>query len=161
APAPAPAALWLAVAALVAVAGFAAARAAWRRGQDLAGVAITGLLAALLSPVAWIHHLCWIVVVIGVLVGDGRDRRRLLTAAAASALFASNLPIRGKFLLEAGGTPIWATRLMEAAFGLAAAALIAILYAFRPSDADLDPLTALPERSAGDAHDEALAGSRR
>jgi alpha-1,2-mannosyltransferase len=161
APSPAPAALWLAVALLVAVAGFAAARAAARRGQDLAGIAITGLLAALLSPVAWIHHLCWVVVVIGVLVGDGRGRRRVLTAAAASALFASNLPIRGKFLLEAGAAPIWVTRSMEATFGLAALALIAILYAFRPTDADLDPLAAQPERSAGASEDGLLAGSRR
>jgi alpha-1,2-mannosyltransferase len=160
APAPAPAALWLAVALLVAVGGFAVARAVQRRGQEMAGIAITGLLAALLSPVAWIHHLCWVVIVIGVLVGDGRDRRRVLTAAATSALFASNLPIRGKFLLEAGGAPIWVTRLMEASFGLAAVALIGILYAFRPTDADLHPVTAPPGGSAS-TDDELLASSRR
>ena len=160
APAPAPAALWLAAALLVAVAGFAAARAVQRRGQDMAGIAITGLLAALLSPVAWIHNLCWVVIVIGVLVGDGRDRRRVLTAAATSALFASNLPIRGKVLLEAGGTPIWATRLMEASFGLAAVALIGLLYAFRPTDADLRPVTAPPEEPAS-TDSKLLASSRR
>jgi alpha-1,2-mannosyltransferase len=160
APAPAPAALWLAAALLVAIGGFAAARAVHRRGQDMAGIAITGLLAALLSPVAWIHHLCWVVIVIGVLVGDGRDRRRVLTAAATSVLFASNLPIRGKFLLEAGGAPIWVTRLMEASFGLAAIALIGILYAFRPTDADLHPVTA-PPRGSASADDELLASSRR
>jgi alpha-1,2-mannosyltransferase len=160
APAPAPAALWLAVALLVAVAGFAAARAVHQRGQDMAGIAITGLLAALLSPVAWIHHLCWVVIVIGVLVGDGRDRRRVLTAAATSALFASNLPIRGKFLLEAGGAPIWVTRLMEASFGLAAVALIGLLYAFRPTDADLRPVTAPPQEPVSTG-DELLASSRR
>jgi alpha-1,2-mannosyltransferase len=160
APAPAPAALWLAVAVLVAVAGFAAARAVHQRGQDMAGIAITGLLAALLSPVAWIHHLCWVVIVIGVLVGDGRDRRRVLTAAATSALFASNLPIRGKFLLEAGGAPIWVTRLMEASFGVAAVALIGLLYAFRPTDADLRPVTAPPQEPASTG-DELLASSRR
>ena len=160
APSPAPTALWLAAALVIAVAGFAAARAVHRRGQDMAGIAITGLLAALLSPVAWIHHLCWVVVVIGVLVGDGRDRRRVLTAAAASVLFASNLPIRGKFLLEAGGTPIWVTRSMEAAFGVAAILLIGVIYAFRPARADLS----LPESEPGgaaDADGELLASSRR
>jgi len=160
APSLAPAALWLAAALLVAVAGFAVARAAAGRGQDMAGIAITGLLAALLSPVAWIHHLCWVVIVIGVLVGDGRDQRRMLTAAATSALFASSLPIRGKFLLEAGGAPIWATRLMEASYGLAALALIGILYAFRPTDADLHPAAPPPQGSAS-ADDELLASSRR
>jgi alpha-1,2-mannosyltransferase len=160
APSPAPAALWLAAALLVAVAGFAAARAMHARGQDMAGIAVTGLLAALLSPVAWIHHLCWVVIVIGVLVGDGRDRRRVLTAAAAAVLFASNLPVRGKVLLEAGGAPIWVTRLMEASYGLAALALIGILYAFRPTGADLDPAAAPPEGPAS-ADEELLAGSRR
>jgi alpha-1,2-mannosyltransferase len=159
APSPAPALLWLAAALLVAVAGFAAARAVHRRGQDLAGIAITGLLAALLSPVAWIHHLCWVVVVIGVLVGDGRNWRRVLTAAATGALFASNLPIRGKFLLEAGAAPIWVTRSMEATFGVAAIVLIGVIYAFRPDRADLGLPPPEPEGSAG-ADGELLASSR-
>ena len=55
---------------IVAVAGFAAAVAVRRHGHEMAGVAITGLLAALLSPVAWIHHFCWIV------DRAGRDHRR-------------------------------------------------------------------------------------
>ena len=125
----------------------------------MAGIAITGLLAALLSPVAWIHHLCWVVIVIGVLVGDGRDRRRVLTAAAAAVLFASNLPIRGKFLLEAGGAPIWVTRLMEASYGLAALALIAILYALRPTEADLQP--ARGAAAAGRGRRRGAAGSQQ
>jgi alpha-1,2-mannosyltransferase len=158
APSPAPTVLWLAIALLVAVAGFAAAWAAHKRGQDMAGIAITGLLAALLSPVAWIHHLCWVVVVIGVLVGDGRDRRRVLAAAATSALYATNLPIRGKFLLEANGAPIWVTRSMEATFGLAAVILIGVIYAFRPTRADLGLPPAEPE-DAADAG-ELLASSR-
>jgi alpha-1,2-mannosyltransferase len=156
APAPAPAALWLAAALLVAVAGFAAAWAVHRRGQDLAGIAITGLLAALLSPVAWIHHLCWVVVVIGVLAGDGRRGRRVLAAMATGILFATNLPIRGKFLLEAGGAPIWVTRLMEASFGLAAIILIGVIWAISPAGGDLRPAASEPEESAG-----LLAGSRR
>jgi len=159
APSPAPTVLWLAIALLIAVAGFAAARAVHRRGQDMAGIAITGLLAALLSPVAWIHHLCWVVVVIGVLVGDGRNRRRVLAAAATSALFASNLPVRGKFLLEASAAPIWVTRSMEATFGVAAIILIGVIYAFRPSGADLDPPVAEPA-GAADADGELLASSR-
>jgi hypothetical protein len=52
------------------------------------------------------------------------------------------------------------TRLMEASFGLAAIALIGILYAFRPTDADLHPVPAPPGGSAS-ADDELLASSRR
>ena len=160
APALAPDVLWLALALLVAVAGFAAARILHRRGQEMAGIAITGLLAALLSPVAWIHHLCWVVIAIGVLVGDGRNRRRVLTAAATTALFASNLPIQGKFILEAGGAPIWWTRFLEATFGLAAIVLIGILYAIRPTDADRHTATEAPEEPA-DIDGQLLASSRR
>jgi alpha-1,2-mannosyltransferase len=159
APSPAPAALWLAAALLVAAAGFAAARACHRRGQDLAGIAITGLLAALLSPVAWIHHLCWVVVVIGVLVGDGRSRSRVLAAAATAALFATNLPIRGKFLLEAGAAPIWVTRSMEASFGVAAIVLIGVIYALRPGEHSRRPPAPGAAGSAG-ADGELLASSR-
>ena len=159
APASAPTALWLALALLVAVAGFAAAWALHRRGQEMAAIAVTGLLAALLSPVAWIHHLCWVVIAIGVLVGDGRSWRRVLAAAATSALFASNLPIRGKFILEAGGAPIWWTRFLEATFGLAAIALIGILYAIRPTEADRH--APAETEAPADSGDEMLASSRR
>jgi alpha-1,2-mannosyltransferase len=160
APATAPTALWLALALLVAVAGFAAAWALHRRGQEMAGIAIAGLLAALLSPVAWIHHLCWVVIAIGVLVGDGRNRRRVLAAAATSALFASNLPITGKLILEAGGAPTWVTRFLEATFGLAAIALIGILYAIRPTNADRHPAAGGAEEPT-DTADKLLSSSRR
>lgn len=161
APTMAPTLAWLAVALVVAVAGFAAARAVQRRGQELGGVAITGLLAALLSPVAWIHHLCWVIIVLGVLIGDGRDRRRMVTAALTAGLFASVMPIWGKNLLEARAAPIPVTRFMEATFGLAALVLIGIIYAFRPTDADLSPPAggAAPEASAADG--ALLAGSRQ
>jgi alpha-1,2-mannosyltransferase len=51
-PEPAPTVAWLALALVVAVAGLAAAWSCWRRGHDMAGIAITGLLSAELSPVA-------------------------------------------------------------------------------------------------------------
>ena len=47
-----------------------------RAASSLSEVAAVGLVAVLLSPVAWIHHLPWMVVVIPALIGDGRDRRR-------------------------------------------------------------------------------------
>ena len=34
-----------------------------------------GMLAFLLSPVSWIHHMYWGLVAVGALVGDGRSRR--------------------------------------------------------------------------------------
>jgi alpha-1,2-mannosyltransferase len=88
----APDLIWLPLAVLVGIAGFAAARACWQHGHEISGVAITGLLGALLSPVGWIHHLCWVVIAIGVVVGTGSHVRRLLLAALTGALFLTTLP---------------------------------------------------------------------
>ena len=124
----APAVAWLALAALVAVAGFAAARACWRRGDDLAGIVITGLLAALLSPVAWIHHLCWIVVAIGIILGAARSWRRAAAAAAVYVFFVTMVPIWAQSAVNAGQLPVLPARILEDSFGLAALVLIGLLY---------------------------------
>jgi alpha-1,2-mannosyltransferase len=133
----APAYIWLAVALVVAVAGFAAARSCWRRGNDMAGLAITGLLSAALSPVAWIHHYCWLVVTLGVIVGDGRSRRRVATAAVAWILFLTALPIWAQTMMRTGKLGIFPGRELEAAFGLAALVLIAIMYRIRATHDEL------------------------
>ena len=119
---------WLIMAVIVAAAGFAAARACWQYGDDRAGVAITGLLAALLSPVGWIHHLCWVVVAIGVIVGSGRDWRRVAVAAAAFGLYLFRLPTWA----QASGAlqPEFVRRLLEDSFGLAALCLIGLIFAY-------------------------------
>jgi alpha-1,2-mannosyltransferase len=51
-------------------------------------------MAVLLSPVAWIHHLHWMVVVIFAILGADplRDRRRLVAAGILTAWFLCRLP---------------------------------------------------------------------
>jgi alpha-1,2-mannosyltransferase len=127
-PAGAPALAWLALAAVVAVAGFAAARASWRRGADLTGIVITGFLAAALSPVAWIHHICWVVVAIGIILGPARSPRRIAAALVTFVLFASMLPVWAQSALAAGQLAVLPARLAEDSFGLAVLALIGLLY---------------------------------
>lgn len=58
-------------------------------GNELAGFALTGLTACLISPVTWVHHLVWVFPALAVLVTAGLDhdrdnprRRRLLRRAA-------------------------------------------------------------------------------
>ena len=102
----------------------------------MAGIAITGLLAAALSPVAWIHHFCWVVVAIGVIMGDGRNRRRAAAAAATIALFLSTLPIWTELLLQSRHHPPIPGPLLEDSFGLAALALILILYKIRATSTE-------------------------
>jgi alpha-1,2-mannosyltransferase len=84
--------LWLVPAAVVAVAGFWWARRCSRAGNELAGCALVGLLAVLLSPVAWIHHLTWALLALAVIVGDGRSRRRLAVGAAALTVLLVQVP---------------------------------------------------------------------
>jgi alpha-1,2-mannosyltransferase len=132
--------LWLALALLVGVGGLLAARACWQHGQEIAGIAITGLLSALLSPVAWIHHLCWVIVAIGVIAGNGRQPRRVCAAVLA-----------GLFYLTL--TPVWAERspqlqpfirgVLQDSFGLVALALIPVIWwlsVSAPPDEDLVPV---------------------
>ena len=124
----APDLIWLPLVLIVGVGGFTAARACWRQGHEMAGIAITGLLGALLSPVAWIHHLCWIVIALGVVLGDGRQVRRVVIAVLTGALFLTTLPT----WVEHTQTPAQLASvggfLVENSFGLAALALIPALW---------------------------------
>jgi alpha-1,2-mannosyltransferase len=135
-PTPPPATLWIVLALAVAIAGFAAARRAWQRGFAVGGVAITGLLAALLSPVAWVHHYCWIILAVGAIAGDCRNERRVIAAITAGGLFMSVAPIFGGYLYFTHVIPALPALILEDAFGLAALALIWIIYRIRVTEAD-------------------------
>jgi alpha-1,2-mannosyltransferase len=155
-PSAAPGALWLAAAVVVGVAGFTVARRVARARGEIAGVAVTGLLAVLLSPVAWIHHLAWVVVVIGAVAGDGRDRRRVAAAAAITVFYTVAVPWWGLSLMKVGWLPKLAGRIVQSSFGLGAIALIPVVaWAHRRGVASADaaapgtPPTALPPGSRG------------
>ncbi|MFI6522248.1 glycosyltransferase 87 family protein [Spirillospora sp. NPDC050679] len=95
----------------------------------LAGVAIVGLLSVLLSPVGWIHHLVWMIAVMGALVGDGRDVRRCLLAGALWVAFLFPLPWLGTTVVAAGDGLAWKIpgQILRDAFGLISIAMILIL----------------------------------
>jgi alpha-1,2-mannosyltransferase len=126
-PSHAPGWLWLIALIAVGVPGFLAARRMARSGGEMAGVAITGLLAVLLSPVAWIHHLAWVVVAIGAVAGDGRDRRRLAAAAAITVFYTVTLPWWGLSLLKVSGLPKVVGRIVQSSYDLGAIALIPVV----------------------------------
>jgi alpha-1,2-mannosyltransferase len=129
APGQVPVALWLALVLAVAVAGFAAARRAALRGHEIAGVAIVGMLAVLISPVSWIHHIVWVIPAIGAILDDGRRTWRWLAAAASTEFFVladphaltTTRPWFGRF------APHLTAQLAGDAYGLACAAVIVIL----------------------------------
>jgi alpha-1,2-mannosyltransferase len=118
---------WLAVAAVVAVLGFRYAVRVSRRGDGLAACAIVGLLAVLLSPVAWIHHLAWVVLVLAVVVRDGRSWRRVALAAGIWVYFTVALPWQGAVYVHGDSVPWVLGRIVQDAYGLLALALLPLL----------------------------------
>jgi alpha-1,2-mannosyltransferase len=109
-------ALWLAAVVLVLAGGLALARRLDRMGEPVAVVATVGMMAFLVSPVSWVHHLHWGVVVIGALLGTGRDWRRVAAALVAAALLWLRLPWWGANLLADPAVPRWAARVVQNSF---------------------------------------------
>jgi alpha-1,2-mannosyltransferase len=120
--------LWLACVAVVAVFGFRAARRASLGGHEIGGIAITGLLAVLVSPVAWIHHLAWVVVVLGGFVGDGRNRRHVLMAGTVWFFYVLHVPWYGITMLAHHVGPRFLGRIVQDSYGLGALVMVALLY---------------------------------
>ncbi|MGP4023166.1 glycosyltransferase 87 family protein [Actinomadura sp. 3N407] len=129
--------VWLALALIVAYYGFLWARrtslaADLRAGADsasllLASVAIVGLLSVVLSPVGWIHHLVWMIVVFAALAGDGRDTRRCLFAFVLWLLFLFPIPWWARAMIgpEHSVVSVFVGQFLRDSFGIAA--LVSIL----------------------------------
>jgi alpha-1,2-mannosyltransferase len=113
----------LAVLAVLVVVAAVAAIGCWRAARadtTLGFLAISGLLAVLLSPVAWIHHLVWIVPVFGVYAAA----RRWSWLIVLAVLFSLPVPWWGRTLVR---HHIWGGSLVQDAFGLASVALVFLM----------------------------------
>ncbi len=127
-------ALWLALVAVVGWYGFRFAREALDRGDLMTSVALVGLMAVLLSPVAWIHHLAWVVVVLGALVGNGHDVVRLRVAAGVWLFYVVPIPWWG-VAIKAADIPVVSPvigKIVQNGFGLGAIALVWLLGVWLP-----------------------------
>ncbi|NVI87602.1 DUF2029 domain-containing protein [Actinomadura sp. BRA 177] len=132
-------AVWLVLALIVAYFGFTWARRVTLAADELTGtdanslllgaVAIVGLLSVVLSPVGWIHHLVWMIAVIGALAGDGRDTRRCLYALGVWFVFLWPLPWWGRDWIgpEHSAVAEFAGQVLRDSFGIAALVSIAVL----------------------------------
>ncbi|MCO6007422.1 glycosyltransferase 87 family protein [Actinoallomurus purpureus] len=129
------AALWLACAGLIAYFGFRAARRTALEGDEIGGIAITGLVAVLISPVSWIHHLAWLVVVLGALAGSGRGRRALALAAGVWLFYVLTIPWWGITMLAHHVGPRAIGRIVQDAYGLGAVGLLLVFRRRRPERA--------------------------
>lgn len=126
--------VWLAAVAAIGWYGFRAARRAHLDGDVMTAVAITGLMAVLLSPVAWIHHIAWVVVVLAAIAGAGRDPVRLLVAAGVWLYYVLPIPWWG-VALKALEIPVLspvAGKIVQNAFGLGAIGLVWLLGSWLP-----------------------------
>ncbi|OUC95675.1 glycosyltransferase 87 family protein [Streptosporangium minutum] len=126
--------LWAALVAVVAWYGFRHARRALLDGHAVTGVALVGLMAVLLSPVAWIHHLAWVVVVLGALAGDGRDPVRVRVAAGVWLYYVMPIPWWG-VTIKAAEIPVLSPvlgKIVQNGFGLGALALVWLLGVWLP-----------------------------
>jgi alpha-1,2-mannosyltransferase len=93
----APGWLWLALVLVVLGAGMSRAVRAYRNGDEVVGLTLTGLVGALVSPVSWQHHLVWFIPAIVVLADAGLTRGRAGRGRVA----------RAGYLVAAAG--VWAT----------------------------------------------------
>ena len=122
--------LWLVLVAVVGFIGFQLARRAHLARDSVSEVAVVGLMAVLLSPVAWIHHLHWMVVVVLAVLGAEplRDRRRILAAAAITGFFLCRLPWWGISWLNHPEWPRWVGRVLQNADTFGCLGALALLW---------------------------------
>jgi alpha-1,2-mannosyltransferase len=119
--------LWFAAVAAVGVLGLLLAARLERLGQPVAVVGVLGLLAVLVSPVSWIHHLYWMIIVVGVLLGDARTRSRVVVAGVLALTMWVQLPWLGARLMTHDQVPRWLGRVLQNGYvGLSALALVAV-----------------------------------
>lgn len=127
-------AIWLVLVAVVGWYGFRFAREAYQRHDPITAVALVGLMAVLLSPVAWIHHLAWVVVVLGAIVGDATDVTRIRVAAGVWLYYVLPIPWWG-VTLKAAEIPVLSPvlgKVVQNAYGLGALALVWLLGTWLP-----------------------------
>jgi alpha-1,2-mannosyltransferase len=121
-------ALWVLAVGVVVVVAYRWAMGASALGAEVRAVAIVGMLSVLVSPVSWIHHLAgWIPVAIGVLLGDGRNLRRVGYAVLGTVFFALEMPWWGDTL--ANRYPHYAVfgRLLQNSYTIGALIVVTLL----------------------------------
>lgn len=107
--------LWLVLALAVGVAGFVLARQRYLAHDSIGEVAVVGLLACLISPVSWIHHHHWIVVVIFAVLGaePAQNRARAGFGALIAAFYTVSIPWWGNAWLTHPERPAWFGLLLQ------------------------------------------------
>lgn len=155
---------WLGLVLVVGTCGFLLAARLHRLDEPIAVVGAVGMLAVLLSPVSWIHHLHWGVVVIAALFGDGRNRNRIVAALASALVLYLKLPWWGSSMVNEHRGSYWEARLLENSYCLFALLSLVMLWLFlargRSPKAPGDAATTVAGKAALGGEHGALTAAR-
>lgn len=108
------------------------ARRAYRQGDWLMEVAVVGLAGFLLSPVSWVHHLHWLMVIVPAILGPGpwrssEGRTRAVLAAVPFVWFVCTMPFWGVLWRRAGRDPAWVSDVLQEGNVIGSLVILAIL----------------------------------
>lgn len=123
--------LWILLVLLIAPLSFLLARRFHKLGDRAAEVGVVGMMAVLLSPVAWIHHMHWLVVLVPAIIGDGRRRARWYIAAGFIVFFIVRVPWVGHGIRRQYDWPAavhGVGMVLQNGFGFAAVVLLLVLW---------------------------------
>lgn len=150
--------LWALTAAAVGVLGFWLARQRYLAHDSIGEVAVVGLMACLLSPVAWIHHHHWVVVVSFAILGaePAQHRARAGWAALVTAFYLVAIPWWGNAWLTHPQWPAWFGMLMQNFMVVQDVAALWILWVVSRAPGELHD----PHGGQSEAHQSAEAAQR-
>jgi alpha-1,2-mannosyltransferase len=121
---------WLMLVLVVGAGGYWLAARLHQLGEPIGAVAAVGMLAVLLSPVSWVHHLHWGILVIAALLGDARRWPRIVAALAAALVLYLKLPWWGGSMVTEHRGPYWVARLLENSYTLFGVLSLVALWLF-------------------------------
>ena len=120
------------------------AQRAHRQGDWVAEAAAVGLAGFLLSPVSWVHHLHWIMVIVPAILGPFvvRWRRpdwpRVAAATVVVAWFVCTLAFWGVLWVSADLDPRWVGDLLQEGNVIGSVVVLVLLaWAVRRSDREM------------------------
>jgi alpha-1,2-mannosyltransferase len=130
--------LWIPLGVIVAVLGLWRAREAHRSGNELAAVVLVGLTSVLVSPISWLHTQVWFVAAIGVILGRGTERRRVMAAGGVLILLLARLSMLGDRLARIYHVPVIGN-VIENAYVFLLLFVIAVLPVRDPPEGEITP----------------------
>jgi alpha-1,2-mannosyltransferase len=105
--------IWIPLGLVVTAVGVWRARAAHRSGNVVGAVVLVGLTTLLVAPISWLATAVWIAPAIGLILGHGTQRRRLVAAWTVLILLWARLPMLGDKVTRVYSTPFIGTALQD------------------------------------------------